>query len=295
MSVPTQPKTAPVVKPAVGKPTQALLIETVDVDVHCIGSRWTAADVGLLARIIAIIAMGQAAHVARIIAELLPHRPAINHEDLKANAKRKLSILGKTESQQDVSRYHRDGLIFESISWAAARQSAKQTALLKDPHLSSTAQGLDGLMLELNQASTAIVRATIFEDKCSEHPRQKFHDEILPAFVDHHTNKRAAELVAAAAALIEKAGLNGTEATKAAARVLDKATRVYRGSLVITSADDSVSRRKALFADYEQLANINADQRIAATFVTPTALRPWFDALANKAVAYIDTLKAGTS
>jgi hypothetical protein len=55
----------------------ALAIEAVEVDAHCIGSRWTAVDIDHLARIIAIIAMGQATHAARIIAELVPSEPAV--------------------------------------------------------------------------------------------------------------------------------------------------------------------------------------------------------------------------
>jgi hypothetical protein len=39
-------------------------------------------------------------------------------------------------------------LIFEAISWLAARQ-VYPGVLLKTPHVSATSQGLDGLMIEL--------------------------------------------------------------------------------------------------------------------------------------------------
>jgi hypothetical protein len=198
-----------------------LEIQVTEINEHCTGSRWTASDLDQLARVIAIIAMGQAVHAALIIAELQPSEPAINHDDLKADAVRRLSIHGATHEQKDASRWHRDGLIFEAISWAAAHKETEGNALLRDPHLSSTTQGLDGLMIELD-GSNEIIRATIFEDKCSEYPRNKFRDEIMPAFQTHHQNKRASELVASAAILIARRGLNGTECAKAAARVLKK-------------------------------------------------------------------------
>src|SRR5216684_4148826 len=44
-------------------------------------------------------------------------------------------------------RWQRDGFIFEAISWIAARQTHGERALLKDPHVSATSQGLDGLMI----------------------------------------------------------------------------------------------------------------------------------------------------
>lgn len=271
----------------------ALTIEVVEIDANCTGSRWTAADVEHLARIIAIIAMGQAAHAARIITESLPSEPAIDHDALRANAKRGLSVTGKTDKQREVSRYHRDGLIFEAISWAAAQQETAGKALLRDPHLSSTTQGLDGLMIELDEARTTITRATIFEDKCSENPDHTFRYKIIPAFKAHHENKRAADLVATAAALIEKIGLDGTESTKAAAHVLDMNYRAYRGSLAVTTADDTLERRKRVFKNYGELKDIQAAQRIGAVLITSDDLRAWFDQLADSAIAYIDDLGTG--
>lgn len=169
----------------------ALAIEAVEVDDHCVGSRWTVGDMEYLARLIAIIAMGQARHAARIVAELQPSEPAINAAALRMDAKQRLAISGKSQDERDAARWHRDGLIFEAISWIAARQTAEGEALLKDPHISATTQGLDGLMIELDPEGMAVARATIFEDKCSTSPRAKFRDEILPTFKNYHVNRRA--------------------------------------------------------------------------------------------------------
>jgi hypothetical protein len=248
-----------------------------------------------LARLIAIIAMGQAAHAAKIIAELRPADPAISHKALKAAARHQLSITGDTPERRDASRWRRDGFIFEAISWIAARQDGGETALLKDPHIKSTTQGIDGLMVELDPEKSELIRATIFEDKCSENPRGKFRDEVLPAFADHHENKRGPELVSAAAALIERIGLGGTAATQAAARVLDHEFRRYRAALAVTSVEDSKERRQALFKDYDGLKGIRQAQRVGASFVTPGKLRDWFDALAARAIDYIETLPDGAA
>lgn len=134
-----------------GKQVAALAIEDVEIDTHCTGNRWTAADMNVLARIIAIIAMGQAAHAARIIGELLDPDPAIDDNALRADARRAFSIRGSTDAQREVSRYHRDGFMFEAISWAAAQQATAGKALLRDPHVKSTTQGLDGLMIEVEK------------------------------------------------------------------------------------------------------------------------------------------------
>ena len=237
--------------------------------------------------------MGQATHAAQIINELLPAEPAINDEALSADAKQALSINGKTDKERDVSRYHRDGLIFEAISWASAQQATNGKALLRDPHIKSTTQGLDGLMIELKDKHPEIRRVTIFEDKCSETPRRMFRDEIMPAFLTYHEMSRANELLAAAATLLGTAGVSGTKATTAAARVLDKEYRAYRGCLAITPEDDTQGRRDRLFKGYERLGGIGPSQRVGGVLATANGLRAWFDELASRAIAYIDSL--GTS
>jgi hypothetical protein len=56
---------APVVK-------HALTTEPVAINGHCVGDRWTVEDEDRLAKLIAIIAMGQATHAAEIVSELRP-------------------------------------------------------------------------------------------------------------------------------------------------------------------------------------------------------------------------------
>lgn len=271
--------------------TRPLAVEEVEIDGHCVGSRWSVTDSDELAKLIAVVAMGQAAHAAKILSELRPVEPALNHDALRLSAKQSLSLKGQTREQRDVSRYHRDGLIFETISWAAAHQNAGGKALVRDPHLSSTSQGLDGLMIQLDEDGV-ISRTTIFEDKCSEDPRTMFRDQIIPAFKGYHDNKRAPELLATAAALLSKVGFNGTQAAQAAASVLDRKFRAYRGSLAVTTADDSLARRKALFKNYDELKDIKSDQRIGAMLITSGDMRAWFDDLASRAISYIDSLVA---
>lgn len=274
-----------------GKATamQALSIGSCIIDDHCVGYRWEVNNAEYLARLIAIIAMGQATHAAEIINKLSPAMPAITLEALCEDAKQRLSIKGGSEEAKKALRSHRDGLIFEAISWVAARQGASGEFLLKDPHISATTQGLDGLLIELDEKIQEITKVTIFEDKCSEDPRSIFRDKVLPTFSNYHENRRASELVAAAATLISTR-LAGTAATKAAAMVLDLKFRVYRAGLAIQSERDSVVGRAALFKDYESLKNISKDQRIGATFVASGELRDYFNEIAKAAIKYIDSL-----
>ncbi len=262
----------------------ALSSDTMEVDDDVSGLLWSVNDLHELSKLIAVIALGQAQHAARIIQELEPHGPALSDADLYAGAKGQMRIRGESETQRDVSRYHRDGFLFECISWIVARQSTNDRTYLKDPHITATTQGLDGLSIEMDPIEAVLVMATIFEDKCTESPRQKFQQEVLPTFTEHHESKRKRDLVANAVSLIKESGLNGTAATQAAARVLDKQFRTYRAALTVGSTLTTTERRKSLFKGYSDLANITKAQRIGATFVIDGNLRKWFQELADRVI-----------
>jgi hypothetical protein len=269
----------------------ALLTQPVQVDSDSVGDRRTVQDIDRLAKLIALISMGQAMHAAKIINELAPATPAITHDALILAAKQQLQINGTTDKQKNASRWRRDGFLFESISWIAARQQSSPRTYLKDPHIKSTTQGIDGLMIEMDADAPQMSRATIFEDKCSDNPRVMFRDDVMKSFAEHHNHARAPELVSVAASLIAKSGVDETAAIEAAARVLDLAYRRYRAALAISAEDDSQKGRASLFAGYSKLTGIKPEQRMGATFVVDHDLRDWFDKLANKAMTAIDDFR----
>src|SRR5262245_62175952 len=86
----------------------ALLTGPVPIDPDSVGDRWTVQDIDRLGRLIALIAMGQAIHAAKIIGELAPASPAITDHALIIAAKRQLRINGTTEDQRNASRWRRD-------------------------------------------------------------------------------------------------------------------------------------------------------------------------------------------
>lgn len=264
------------------------------IDDACIGERWVASNLEILARLIAIIAMGQAAQASHILSQLLPATPAFTTPELSAEAKIKLTVQEEKQTPRiGYPRWQRDGFIFEAISWIAARQVYGKTAYMKDPHVSATSQGLDGLMLELSGDRTQIDRTTVFEDKCSDDPISTFKYKVIPAFRDRHDNKRSAEIIAAATALLGRAGIDDGAAAQIAAAVTDRTKRRYRAAFAVTTALDSENGRKELFAGYNEIGDIDQAQRLGACLVVPPELRDWFDQLAGLAIAYIETLGEG--
>lgn len=135
-----------------GKASHPLQTKAVLIDDHCTGDRWSAQDEPQLARLIAIIAMGQAAYAAHILKELLPATPAFTDDDLRREATVRLTVQedGK-KPRTGYPQWQRDGFIFEVISWIAARQTLWRARSFEGPtcqrHLAGARWPYDRAML----------------------------------------------------------------------------------------------------------------------------------------------------
>ncbi len=270
-----------------------VVIQHTPIDEYCEGEKWEALDEDSLARLVAIIAMGQAKHAADILKELKPMAPSFTKESLINEAKVKLTVqedYNNGEQRRGYPCIQRDGYIFEIISWIAASKLYGKNALLKPPHICATTQGLDGLMLELSEDKTQIKFTTVFEDKCTEDPRGTFISHVVPAFLERHQNKRDAELVDAATTLLAVARVDDCKLSEMAAAVTDRNSRKYRASFAVDRSYDAQEKRAALFKDFNRINGINKDHRIGGTFVHDGVLREWFNQFALKAINYLDSL-----
>jgi hypothetical protein len=109
----------------------------------CEGSEWIVADEDALAEHVARIAVGQYRHVAKILLGEGATAAAVN-ESAKADATTLLTL------KKDEEPRHRDGWLFQAISWIAAHNASG--VAIRAPHLIKAHKGFDGLKLELNDA-----------------------------------------------------------------------------------------------------------------------------------------------
>ena len=260
-----------------------------DIDETCVGERWASVDDDKLAALIAIVAMGQVAQASYILNELVPAKPYFTREESRNEARIRLTVQASpSKPRTGYPKWQRDGFVFEVISWIAAKITHGDQVLIKNPHLSPTSQGLDGFMLQLNDGQDAVESSTVFEDKCTDHPRDTFRDTVVPGFLDRHKNHRSAEIIEVAGALLGSAGLVDQDAARLSAEVMEISKRKYRAAFSLPSDYDALAARQCLFAGYDRIENINAEQRIGASFITPTDMRTWIAELADKAVMYLD-------
>lgn len=266
--------------------------EMVDVDENVTGNLWSIGDIKELAKTIALIALGQAEHASEIIQELSAISPVPSRDEYYHEARLQMKISGATDNERVVSHYHRDGFLFECMSWIVSRQEADENTYLKDPHISATTQGLDGMIIKMDPVERVVLHTTICEDKCTQNPRKMFRDKVLIAFSEHHQNKSVRDLLANAVALITQSGLKGTAATLAAEKVHDKEYRSYRAALTVDSTICTFEKRRDLFKGYDSLTNISQSQRIGATFIVNGDLRKWFQELGEHVIMALNVFEA---
>ncbi|MEH6740963.1 MAG: hypothetical protein V7695_20815, partial [Sulfitobacter sp.] len=158
------------------------------------GTSWSIKDEKALARLIAHVALGQSRKIAHVLTEL-DEKPK-NAPSSSFKGARKLL---KAKTQDDI--YHRDGWMFQIISWIAAHIE-NPDRIIRTPHMIWADKGLDGLIVEMNgDETTAIV---ICEEKATKNTRKTIREKVWPEFADFETGARDNELVAAVTTLLER-------------------------------------------------------------------------------------------
>jgi hypothetical protein len=163
-----------------------LVLKQLDHDDLCHGWEWEVDDIDLLAERVARVALGQYRHVGQILEGLAGAAPA-------GTAQHAADALKKLKLAKNGDPWHRDGWLFQVISWIAANQT-KQGAILAPPHIFHAHKGFDGMQLELSGDSKAITAIVIFEDKATENARQTITQNVWPDIVALEAGERVAEL-----------------------------------------------------------------------------------------------------
>lgn len=241
------------------------------------GSTWAVEDEDVLAALIARVAIGQSRVAARILHEdgLVPDSyPMGGYEGA-----RHLLRVGPSGDPA-----HRDGWLFQVISWVAAHR-ANRPGLIRSPHMRHADKGLDGLLVEFDDAE--IARVVISEEKATKNARDTVRDKVWPEFQDFETGRRDAELIDGVSALLA----SSPDSDAVVAAIFWNEKRAYRVAVTIDDKHSSAEGRKALYKGYEAAVSGEVGRRRAEAFQVQD-LRPWFDSLAAKATANIDAEEA---
>lgn len=232
------------------------------------GCTWSVPSVEELANAIAIIAVGQSAHVANIL----------HAAGLAAKPTTKGAVRGAIKLLTSSGNIlHRDGWMFQVMSWLAA-QLRTPGALMNMPHMIHADKGLDGLQVSIDGAEkvTAVV---LFEDKATENPRSTVLTMVWPEFKEFETGENEHLITAEVTLLLNGAGHSNPQ--QAVADIMWKQVRRYR--LSITDEQSTDQSQAKLFKGYEKNVPGGVERRRAEVFAVIN-LRKWMDDLAKVAI-----------
>jgi hypothetical protein len=246
---------------------------------ECGGTQWSVTDEDTLAHLTALTLVGRARQAVRVLQGAQPGA-ALAVPQLKAALRAKLFVQGEQ------AIWHRDGLLFEIIAWLVAEMTAQPNEVVSEPHSSSTQQGLDTIKVRFDPVVREIVRAVIYEQKCTDNARQLFLRKVLPEFKRWLAGVRDGELLQIAIGLMQRFDLTDAEYQRAYDRLAQDRPLGFQASLTVTPTPFATAQCVALFKGYAPLTPNIAD-RLGDTLPLQ-AIRPWFDAFAKKVWASIE-------
>lgn len=236
-------------------------------------------DEDQLATLVALVLIGRAKHAESVLAGT-QRAVAPVPDALKEQLRRQL------QTPPGPPTYHRDGLLFEIISWIAARIAAAPNEVISAPHLRSTQQGLDTIKIGFDPEARNVTRIVVYEQKCTEHPRAQFRDEVIPSFHEWKSHARDNQLVQAVTTLVERFELSDDEHLRLYDRLIQVHPLAFQAALTVTPTPFETARCVALFGGFTAVTPDIAD-RLGDTL--PLAdIRGWFTTFAARVWATIE-------
>lgn len=104
-------------------------------------------------------------------------------------------------AKKEVER--RDGLLFQHLSWLAARLSIPN-GVQTPPHVRSADKGFDGFIIEMNEENDALERIVLCEDKASIAPRSLITSSVWKEIKAIRAGERDDEILADLTTLVSR-------------------------------------------------------------------------------------------
>lgn len=237
--------------------------EAFDAAPVCHGSEWRISDEQKLSLIVGILLLGNRLHAENVIA---------TNGSIPASSQALIEeIVTFLSPQTTTQRYHRDGLIFQMISWVAAIINAAPRTLLRAPHVRPADKGLDGFMLDAPIQPGMPWHATVCEDKATENPRSTIRDKVWPEFREFETRRRDGEITAEVCALITN--VSHEERQVIIQEVADSPLH-YRVSVTVSES----GTYSPLFGGYDDaVVGEDCSRRRGETLLVHPEVRAWMD------------------
>lgn len=245
----------------------------------CRGFTWKVDDVDELAKIVAHLLMGQYLYAEDLLAgRSIPQMAAAKAACLR--------VIRELTQPRDVA--HRDGWLFQMISWIAARLK-EPNVLARAPQSRPADKSFDGILVRQRRDGSGTRCVVVCEDKATDQPRKMIRDEVWPSIQTLETGARDNELMSEVTTILT-AAMARPAAEDAVRRIVWKRARRYRVSVTADATRADRERRRALFKGYRSAARGNCVRRRGEMLIVDD-LRPWMDKFAARVAKHLQDMK----
>ncbi|WP_368889322.1 hypothetical protein [Morganella morganii] len=251
-----------------------------------------------LIEVIAYLYLRQEENAQRVIGALEPQR-RISKGRVAENVVRKLTApsaedakliqLG-TEAQKESARkrvrtsvFHRDGLLFQHISWIAARLELSD-GYMTSPHVRQADKGFDGFIIQLDKSVSEIKRIVLCEDKASELPRNLITSSVWPEIGKIRSGDRDDEILADLVTLLKS--VPNIDAEKAVDEVFWEGALEFRVAVATSENQRKAGSFLHIIDGFEAIAGGKLETRTAGVLAFKD-VRDGLDVLATEVVAKV--------
>lgn len=241
------------------------------------GSSWKVVNEDDLAKLIARVALGQSRYAERILKETGFAGPKAKESTL-AGAIRLLTVSNPDEP------YHRDGWIFQVISWVAAHMQ-DATSLIREPHMIHAHKGFDGIHVMLNPETELVDHVRICEEKATENARTTITSKVWPELKGLERAERDHQLLSELIGILRLHP--GIDIDNAIEQIVWKDARSYRVSITTEVGEDPTMT----FRGYPEVVDGKISRRRAEALQVKD-VRKWMAEIADKSIAYAKELAA---
>lgn len=238
------------------------------------GSSWSVTDDDALAKLVAQVALGQSHFAKRVLIET-GFRPASPSSTTLNGAVKLLSASNPSQP------YHRDGWLFQVISWIAANLQ-RPGGLIMEPHMIHAHKGFDGVHVHLDDATRRVERVTICEEKATKNPRQMI-TRIWKEFEEMERGDNDHRLLSEVIMILRLGSVADTE--KAVENLIWKNRRSYRVAITVPIKADYPE----LFEGYDTVVAGDVIKR-GSEVLPLTDMRAWMASISAKAIDHAKEL-----
>lgn len=239
----------------------------------CEGYTWVITDERALAEVVAWLILGEHLHARDILAALSRDHPAMRDRFLD----RRIAELRRTPATNE-ERWHRDGWVFQMLSWVAAQLGARELGenrvLVRAPQARKADKGIDNLLVTVPSDGDP-GHITIGEDKATARARRTVREEVWPEFRAFEAEERDNEVATEVQALLEH--LPEPERRSVVDAVMRRERWRYRVAITIGVKHDGPAGRARLFAGFDEVVVGDPAGRRRAETVLVDDVRAWMD------------------